>query len=366
MFGNKIYELSLVKDYVSHWGLPEAARELIQNSLDSNSPFKFAFLPDANEADERVWQFTLTSEFSRLEPHQLLLGSTSKREDKAAIGSFGEGFKIALLVLTRLGHQVVVQNNEFEWRPRFRFNKTYGTELLVIEEERLSKHDPGLSFTVAGLTDQDRAAIEASCLKMQPEVGQVIPTSYGDILVDRPGELYVGSLFITKTEHKYGYNIKPEFIRLERDRQTVDSFDLKNTTTQMWFETKRYDQIAEMIAEELPDTDYARYHSPEMVKEACYQLFKKRNPGKFVAANQQQLEEMVKRGMTETIVVGGGWYSSINSSDSYRSALASASVPVKTPHAVLQEWYEEAKYHMHDSAKRSFAAVLDQAKRWKV
>jgi len=364
MFGPKIYELSLVKDYVSHWGLPEAARELIQNSLDSNSPFKFSFMPGDGERDG--WTFSLESEFSRLEPHQLLLGSTSKATDKDAIGSFGEGFKIALLVLTRAGYPVTIQNNELIWRPSFRFNKTYGTELLAIEETKNPERNVGLSFWVEGLSDADRAAIEASCLKMQPEVGQVLPTTYGDILLDRPGELYVGSLFITKTEHKYGYNIKPEFVRLERDRQTVDNFDLKYTTTRMWFETKRFDQIAEMISEELPDTDYARYDAPEMVKEACYQLFVKRNPGKLAAANQQQLQDMVKRGMTEVVVVGGGFYSSVNSASSYRDYSSRRMVPVRQPHDILADWYEAAKYHMHDSAKRSFADVLKQSERWKV
>ena len=362
MFGPKVYELSLVKEYVSHWGLAEAARELIQNALDSNSPFKFSFMPGDGEVDG--WTFSLESEFSRLEPHQLLLGSTSKAEDKDSIGSFGEGFKIALLVLARDGYPVTIYNNELIWRPSFRFNKTYSTELLSIEETRNPEKRPGLSFFVEGLTDADRAAIEACCLKMQPEVGQIIQTTYGDILLDRPGELYVGSLFITKTEHKYGYDIKPEFIRLERDRQTVDSFDLKYTTTNMWFQTKRYDQIAELIEAETPDTEYARYNSPEMVKEACYQLFLKRNPGKLAAGSQEQLEKMIKDGMTQTVFVGGGFYANVNAAPSYKSYSLGQMIPVKKPHEVLSDWFDGAKFHMHDKVKSSFKAVLEQSKGW--
>ncbi len=69
-------------------------------------------------------------------------------------------------------------------------------------------------------------AIRASCLQMQDHIGAIKMTSKGDILLEKPGELYVGGLYICKTEMKYGYNIKPEFIKLERDRQTVSSYDL--------------------------------------------------------------------------------------------------------------------------------------------
>jgi hypothetical protein len=39
----KTYELSLVKTYVASWGLAQAVRELIQNALDSDSPFVYEF-----------------------------------------------------------------------------------------------------------------------------------------------------------------------------------------------------------------------------------------------------------------------------------------------------------------------------------
>ena len=98
----KTYELSLVKTYVSRWGMAEAVRELIQNALDSESPFIYEF---EREADG-LWALRLTSEFTVLTPQTLLLGTTSKAEAEDAIGSFGEGYKIAFLVLTRAGYDV--------------------------------------------------------------------------------------------------------------------------------------------------------------------------------------------------------------------------------------------------------------------
>lgn len=54
----KIYPLSLTKDYVSRWGMVEAVRELIQNSLDSSAPFKYEFRKD----NDNEYTLLLTSE----------------------------------------------------------------------------------------------------------------------------------------------------------------------------------------------------------------------------------------------------------------------------------------------------------------
>ncbi len=89
---SRAYELSLSKQYVSHWGMADGVRELLQNALDSESPFEWEF---------KDGSLFLHSRYSKLEPRTLLLGQTSKAEDTTAIGSFGEGYKIAMLVLTR-------------------------------------------------------------------------------------------------------------------------------------------------------------------------------------------------------------------------------------------------------------------------
>jgi hypothetical protein len=149
------YELSLVKEYVSHWGMKEAVRELIQNALDSASPFVYEF----SSGEDGLWTLRLNSEFSALSPQSLLLGATSKAKDSDAIGSFGEGYKIALLVLTRLGYETGILNNDKLWKPKFRFNRNYGCEVLVVEETALpNKVNRGLTFMVQGLTDEDKAA----------------------------------------------------------------------------------------------------------------------------------------------------------------------------------------------------------------
>ena len=212
-FFDTIYPLSITRNYVSRWGVNHAVRELIQNAIDSESPFRYEFTHDS---------LRLTSEFTILTPQTLLLGSTSKADTGDMIGSFGEGYKIALLVLTRLGYPVEIHNGNKLWVPAFEYSKIFNEEILVIHESLLSdRKNSGLTMVVGGLDQQIKDSIIDSCLLMQDNVGEIKSTKYGDILLERPGKLYVGGLYICDVDTEYGYSIHPKHIRLERDRQTV-------------------------------------------------------------------------------------------------------------------------------------------------
>ncbi len=359
VFG-RTFELSLVKTYVSHWGLAHAVRELIQNALDSESPFIYEFI---DEGDGKV-ALRLNSEFTTLSPATLLLGATSKADSDEAIGSFGEGYKIALLVLTRMGYDVDMLNGDLVWRPRFRFNRAFGEEILCIDEtfapDRTNK---GLTFVVHGLDANDSAAIVASCLMMQDSIGQIKRTSLGDILLDQPGKLYVGHLFICETELRYGYNIKPRWLRLERDRQTVSSFDLKDITLKCWYETGEYTRIAEMIADDVPDVAYAEYGAPEMVKEECYRLFRVAHPGAVVAANQAEMKELVERGMTKVVVLHGSMHYAVKTSRAYRHEIPTKAVVA--PHVALHAFLHAHRDEMRTKAIVAFKQLIaDAEKNW--
>jgi len=354
----KVYELPLSKGYVKHWGVVEAVRELLQNALDSDSPLEYNLNQD---------YLQITSRNARLEPKTLLLGTTSKAEASDKIGQFGEGYKIALLVLTRAGYPVQVLNNDLMWTPGFIYNRLFEDELLCITETKLpTNKGKGVSFCINNLTPQDIEAIRNSCLLMQESIGQVIHTSYGLILKDKPGMLYVKGLFVCETEMKFGYDIKPEHLKLERDRRTVTSFDLAWITKQMWFETGRNDEIAELMEADSPDLQYAQYNTPEIVREACYQHFIQKNPKAVIAENKADLDKLVSSGMT--VYVGG--YSSSNSylktvsdSRSYKSEVA---VVHKTPEQELAEWYSANRSFMRTPAIVSFKALLTAAKTWRL
>lgn len=359
----KIYPLSLTRDYVRNWGLAEAARELIQNSLDSSAPFKYEFKKE-NDGSQTL---LLTSEDVTLAPHTLLLGATGKKHSSDTIGTFGEGFKLAILVLLRGGYDITILNGDVEWTPKFEFSRSFGYEQLVIQETPLTQIvNTSLIFRVAGLTDEDVEAIRACCLRMQGDVGAIRTTPMGEILLDRPGELYVGDLFVCKVQTDFGYNVLPRYLKLERDRQTVDSWDLKCLTRDMWYATKDYDEIATLIARESPDLSYARYSAPDIVKEACYNHFKEKHPGEVIAETNAQLNELVKQGMT-VYVGGGSYYSTVTESQSYKRDMEKVLPKKQSPAEILENWLRENRKEMRGKAIESFRKEIlqDKALEWK-
>ena len=96
----KKYELSLSRNYVSSWGIEEAIRELLQNAKDSNGE-------DVIDIDKSSGTITITNKNTSIPSSTLLLGNTSKGDDLDKIGQFGEGYKLALLVLV-LNIQIIL------------------------------------------------------------------------------------------------------------------------------------------------------------------------------------------------------------------------------------------------------------------
>lgn len=372
-FGPKVYELPLARNYVAHWGLAEAVREILQNALDSDSPFDVSF---DFEIEEDPWStegvvthratgiadFTVRSRNARLSAASLLLGATTKADAEEKIGSFGEGYKIALLVLTRAGYRVRVNNGDVVWRPEFRPSKQFGgAETLHIVEEPGRADAQGVEFVISGLTPADRTAIVASCLQMQGDAGEAVKTSRGRILLERPGKLYVGGLFVCDTKMKYGYDVLPQHLKLERDRQTVSGFDLAWLAKEMWFESQRIDDVVKMLEEEAPDMEYAEYGAPEVVKEACYRAFRANHPDKLIAKSKDDLADAVRGAMT--VYMGGSYGKIVSGSASYR---AEKFTRVVTPQEHLQDFFRSHRSDMRTPAIVAFKQLIASAAKWSV
>jgi len=86
-----IYPMTL--DYVPDWGPWEVVRELATNALDSDPGFRMGQTEDGT-----LW---IEDGGDNLAIRHLLFGVSEKGPH--AVGQFGEGLKLALLVLTRMG-----------------------------------------------------------------------------------------------------------------------------------------------------------------------------------------------------------------------------------------------------------------------
>lgn len=351
---SRTIELPLSRGYVRAWGVRQAVRELLQNAIDSDSPLEYSFNGDT---------LTIGSRDVVLDTKSLILGNTTKAEDMESIGNFGEGYKLALLVLIREGLKVVVRNGYVDWHPEFRQSDVYQDEVLCINEVPAAKANFALEFVISGLSHEQTTEIYDSCLQMQPPQADAIETDMGNILPSKPGCLYVGGLFVCHTDLTYGYDMKPKYLQLERDRMTVSNWDLRLQVKNMWFATQRWDEIAEKMDQKVTDLDYAEYGCPELVKEACFRRFKAQHPGHIAVKSQAELDAAVQRGMTKTVYVGGSYHTGVTGSRLYQEEMAQA-IKVLSPLEVLTEWLEKNQRILSQPARLSFKALLSAAQSW--
>lgn len=361
---HKTYEFPMSRSYVRHWGVCEGVREILQNALDSESLFEYKFI------DDKLFVFSLRS---RLDTASLLLGNTSKADSEDTIGSFGEGYKLALLVLARAGKNPIVWNCDVKWAAGFQHSELYGAEIFTITETPLNSPTDGaaegLTFEIGNLTTEEKQQIIGLCLPMQHKmhVGEVLETSYGNILTERRGKLYVGGLFVCDTELEFSYDVKPQHIKLERDRQTIDSFELRWLTKNMWFAANVPERVALLMERGSPDLEYAAHNAPEIVKEACYNLFKKQYPKAVLAKNAEELERLVKQGM-EVKVYSSAFYGAVTSSSGYSPTKTKVEVALKSksPTEQLQDYFDKNKKYMRTPAIVGMKELIERSKRnWK-
>lgn len=235
-----VLDTSISTSYVPGWTHVEAFRELFQNAIDAETldpsckmSFKYHSMPQC---------VSIETEGAGLDLASLLLGSTTKSDKAAAIGQHGEGYKIALMVLLREGKTVLIDNPMYKqlWRPYIKKSRKFGgVDILSIEvaDKELYNLSPNLTIEVYGITQEEWDAVTTSNLHIdKPEDVEPVP-GMGSILLDEAyaGRVYVNGLYIsTMTNFKYGYDIVPNLLKIDRDRRLVGTFDLAYETSKMW------------------------------------------------------------------------------------------------------------------------------------
>ena len=254
------YELTISPDYVKDWKFEDAIRELHQNAIDQevrdpNNKFTHKYEGEA---------ITITSKVSVLEKSSLLLGTTSKGKDSKTVGKYGEGYKLALLVLVRLGFPVKIYNYAAKeiWVPKIVKSRRYGCDILSIDVKKhifTSVPDSNLTFAVHNVKPINYQSVIQTFLPLQQY--EKIDTTFGEVLTseNHRGQIFVNGLFVSKCENnkvRFGYNLKPEFLSLDRDRRLIDTFNLTWMTSNLWSKYDDAEFVANLIMEEVPDVQY--------------------------------------------------------------------------------------------------------------
>lgn len=303
------YELSISADYVPEWGVVEAVRELFQNAIDEetrDSSNKMLFCYDESEK-----KLVIGNKHSELDIKTLLFGTTTKDKDENMIGNHGEGYKIATTVLLRKEKTVVFYNycRKEVWRPRLVKSRRYGGVLVptfFVETSAEWKKSPehSLLIEVGGITPEEYEAVKKSNLHLQGDY-QKIETMYGDILEEPKykGRIFVGGLYICEEPRlDIGVDFKPCYVRLERDRSMVNSFDVR------WYASKMVEDArdAELLKKSI-DSYSGQYILcecvPEDLKNEIAEDFINEYGAKAApVTDQKDMEALKKRGYKPVIV----------------------------------------------------------------
>lgn len=283
------FELGMSVDYASSWGVADAVREFFQNAIDEqkeNPENKMSF-----SYDEEKQVLSIGNLKSKLTPKTLLLGCSGKRGKKGLIGTHGEGYKVATVVLVRNGVKVNIYNNEANevWQSKIINSRRYGAEVVCFDvEKKFFNKRENLCIELVGITPEMYSSIVESNLHLQDDLGEVVETKHGRILNNKrySGNIYVEGLFVCHNELiDSGYDFNADMITLDRDRGLVDTFDVKMAIATLYVSIGDSKYIAENIKKR--DLDYIAtklqnaksiYGEAELadkVSDAVYEDFKK-------------------------------------------------------------------------------------------
>ena len=302
------YELTLTPNYVSDWDFNNAMRELIQNGIDQqamdrNKEFSISY-------DEISRKLTLrNSGNSMLKINTLLLGKSSKANNDDTVGQFGEGYKIAALVLNRSGKTFTVYNNEKKevWETRFKNSEKWKEKILAFYISKRETEEKGLCIEIGNVSCDEFNGLYDVWIKLGGDDYEKVETKYGEIITDEDysGRVYVNGLFVNcNSDLKYGYNFKPKYINLERDRKTCDSWNVEEITSLMIAEGMvkgdiPIETVERMVKENADDVYHFEFntyeHDVKEVQKMLIESFDNQNPQPYsIPVNTQEQIKKVK------------------------------------------------------------------------
>jgi hypothetical protein len=244
------FTLPISGGYVASWGLWEAVREIWQNAMDAADED-----PDcAVLLSHKDGLLAIQTSRGSLDKSTLVLGVTSKKSRPEQRGKFGEGYKLALLVLARIGLPVMIYTGGEVWTARLEYDENFTCNVLNVYTGPAEEND-GVRFEIHGVTDVQWAQIQGNMR---------LPADEGNVILEQPdqiGRIYVGGLYVTTAKDlKCGYSFKAGEISLDRDRGMVSGFDLAYKTSQMWTE-RGGERATQLLKEQARDVEYVESHA---------------------------------------------------------------------------------------------------------
>ena len=221
-----------------------------------------------------------------------------KEQNETKRGKFGEGYKLALLVLVRLHHTVAIHTSNEVWSPALEHDDTFNTTVMNIYTQEVEPSD-GVLFIIQDVLPEHYAAIQAN-LRPDPNEPETI--------LDEPeqaGRIYVGGLYVSSVPRfKCGYSFRPGTVKLDRDRGMVDGFDLAWATSKLWTAAGHSERLSALLESEAPDVEYVESHVSEDSQFANhhYNYYVARHGYAIPVSTQDEIQRATSAGLKWTLV----------------------------------------------------------------
>jgi len=221
-------ELSIDVNYLPDWGISEGVRELVQNGLDAKTQHGGEF--SCEYVDGTLF---LENSLGAVSREAFLLGNTSKANDDATIGHFGEGLKLGVLALVRAGCNVSICAGNALWNVSIRPSSFYKADVLCLEEFPTRMGHGGTLVLVHGIDEEQWQSIRQQFLMYLPH--ERLGSSPMLVTPELQGKVFVGGILVTELEGmRYGYDFLPQTVDTDRDRKLIDGTQLSNAITLEW------------------------------------------------------------------------------------------------------------------------------------
>jgi hypothetical protein len=290
----EIINYGLTKNYLKHWGVNEALREIMQNFLDYGT-YKIT-----KEKDKGVVE--ISSDWLPLDLTFLGIGN-SEKPSTGARGKYGEGLKMAMLVLRREGYSINIITNNTLIMPFFQ--KTVIGETLAI---KIMPKERTENFIVRIRLESIKQWEDFYNDIIKPEDVIYDDCYYGRIVRRKKGRIYCGGLFVAEVDNiKKAYDINPAHLSLDRDRSVPREFDVNWAASKInekqgkltvkdlsYDDTKFVDSIPEKIKKQI---------TPKLVGNTIVATYIDKKTNKEEVIKNSKVQELVRKDSFFSVVI---------------------------------------------------------------
>ena len=232
----KLIPMGLSPSYVPNWSEWHAIREIVANCKDADPEYRSL----ARDNDDDFAAFTTSTT-----PHAaecIFLGQSSSRSNADKIGEFGEGMKLAALVLTRkrgASLKIILPSHTIE----FLFKNVLDTRVLhaAISPSSSLPDGVGCRFEICC---KDAAKLSAGRIIPNGSLARRWPNKSSD-----GAGIWVKGVYITtipKSSSLYHYNLTN--VTLNRDREIPDEYSLASAVTQLLLSTADSSMVSDLLS----------------------------------------------------------------------------------------------------------------------